>query len=659
MRDDQKKKEYQLTWEYDSRVASEHLGSRHYSTASKALCELITNAFDADASRFEIELHENTLGVVDSLMLRDDGVGISPKTLQERFMRVGIEPDENAVFGKLGIGRLAVLRIGHLSKWRSVSMTGDGKTVCVKFNITDDLKQDLSITEGPVETSSGTGTTIEIVNLRDLSSSSLSTTRIRSDLLRQFCSYLLANKSKKIIIDGSALDVEDVVVMKKKESVPPFDEVTTKTNILHVILNTPVERTAFKNQLIFSAHGRTITCCDPEETLNPNYLGVIDCPYLEEIVLSNREALIQLDSGFSKLKSKVSKAASVFNQNYFAREKKSFIERARQKDYYPYKSAPDSVINSVKRDIYDVVLEKVHEQVNVEVLSQKQQAVVFKLLRRVLESDDMLEVLSEIATLSDDDVEKFRKVLERTTLTSILRLSSEVTARLEFLNVLHKLVYGDISKLVKERKNLHKIIEAHCWIFHSKYHLATSDQSFREVIRKHRSKANLSNITDDEIAQIDGIENIPDLFLAAQRDYPVDPKHHHLLVELKAPSVPLGRKEVEQIRRYRDVIFESHEFDKESTFWDIYLVSSKASGAVEKDRHQKNLEHGIVWQGENMNVWAFEWSEIITKAKEEMSLVRDHLETKTKELSVSEYLRKDFPDILNDIEERKLLKGIV
>ena len=147
------------------------------------------------------------------------------------------------------------------------------------------------------------------------------------------------------------------------------------------------------------------------------------------------------------------------------------------------------------------------------------------------------------------------------------------------------------------------------------------------------------------------------MFLAAQRDYPFDPKHHHLLVELKAPNVSLGRKEVEQIRKYRDVIDDSHEFDKASTFWDIYLVSSKASESVSKDRHQKGLEHGVVWQGDNMIVWALEWSEIIAKAKEEMSFVREHLEVKTKELSVSEYLRRDFPDIFSDIQDRRLSRG--
>jgi hypothetical protein len=47
-----------------------------------------------------------------------------------------------------------------------------------------------------------------------------------------------------------------------------------------------------------------------------------------------------------------------------------------------------------------------------------------------------------------------------------------------------------------------------------------------------------------------------------------------------------------------------------------------------------------------MTVWAFEWSEIISNAKNEMQLVREHLQRKSSELTVSDYLQKNFPEIL-------------
>jgi hypothetical protein len=307
-------------------------------------------------------------------------------------------------------------------------------------------------------------------------------------------------------------------------------------------------------------------------------------------------------------------------------------------------------VEAVSRAVYDVVLEKVNESANLESMTKRQQSVVFRLLKRSLDNEDMLEVLSEIAKLSDEDIERFRNLLERTTLDSIIKLSSEVTHRLDFLDILHRLVYGDVSKHLKERSQLHRILEPQCWIFGSQFHLATSDKSFRQVIQKHRQKVGLPDTS--ETNNIHGIGDIPDLFLAAVRDYPVEPKHHHVLVELKAPSVSLGRKEVDQVRRYADTIMESNEFDKNSTRWDIYLVSGKATKAIERDRKQKDRPFGCLYEWDNMTLWALEWSELISKAKEEMHLVRDHLKRKSEELGVSDYLRERFPEILEDLNTK-------
>jgi hypothetical protein len=51
-----------------------------------------------------------------------------------------------------------------------------------------------------------------------------------------------------------------------------------------------------------------------------------------------------------------------------------------------------------------------------------------------------------------------------------------------------------------------------------------------------------------------------------------------------------------------------------------------------------------------MTVWAFEWSEMITRAREELQLVRDHLQKKSKELTVSDYLKENFPEILENLK---------
>ena len=186
------------------------------------------------------------------------------------------------------------------------------------------------------------------------------------------------------------------------------------------------------------------------------------------------------------------------------------------------------------------------------------------------------------------------------------------------------------------------MLEPHCWLFGPEFYLATSDQAFRTVVRRHRDLAGLRS-TETDLATVAGIVDIPDLFLAAQRDYPTSPQHHHLLVELKAPRVNIGDTEIAQIRRYWSTISQSAEFDKASTRWDLFLVSADVQASVEEQRSMAGLPHGLIYPGKGGNIWVLKWSEIITRAREELQLVLQHLERQSNELSVTDYIKEHYP----------------
>jgi hypothetical protein len=471
-------------------------------------------------------------------------------------------------------------------------------------------------------------------------------------MLSQFCSFLLGHPDRHIRVNGEELAVEEMIESREKEVIPASETVPAEATLDHLMLKRPVDQSRFPKQVLFSAKGRTVTSLEPDEPPPVQYLGIVECPYLDSIVTSNRELLIDMDEGFAGLKEAALDRINQYGKKVRAQRKTTFIEQARQEEFYPYRDKSEDPIAEVEQAVYDVALEKINETANLGNMTRTQQELVFKLLKRSLENENLLEVLQEVAKLSDEDIELFRKVLARTTLESIIKLSSEVTNRLTFLDLLHTLVYGPDAKMVKERSQLHKIIDPHCWIFGPQFHLATSDKSFREVIRRHRKKAGLVDVDDQALENVAGVDDIPDLFLASTRDFPVQTKHHHLLVELKAPRVGLGREEVEQIRRYAETILESHEFDTTSTRWDIFLVSSRCGKEIERDRNQKDKPHGVLFEWDNMTLWALEWSEIIANARAEMQLVRDHLKQKSEELTLSDYLRENFPEVLSSIRAK-------
>lgn len=112
----------------------EHLGVRMYSTLPPALAELISNAYDADASVVSLRFAERN-GSPVSINVVDDGHGMSSDDIQNKFLVIGRNRREDIgdvpterfnrlATGKKGLGKLALF---GLAKEISVDTVKDGK----------------------------------------------------------------------------------------------------------------------------------------------------------------------------------------------------------------------------------------------------------------------------------------------------------------------------------------------------------------------------------------------------------------------------------------------------------------------------------------------------------------------------------------------------
>jgi hypothetical protein len=499
-------------------------------------------------------------------------------------------------------------------------------------------------------TGENTGTRVEIFDLQEPDSASLQPSRIAADLSAQFCAFLVGNPAKELIVQGAHVDVHSLVAWQEHQTIE-FDEAAPAV-ITHLIFKSTVDRSRFPEPILYTAKGQTIATEKPAFPVSPQYLAVVEWPYLEELVTTNREALVELDSGYKDLQQAAITNISQFQSTLRTSHTKLFLKEARGRDYYPFRSPPQDPLENAQQVMYDAVLTEVNQQVNLEGMTQRQQAVVFRLLRRALENEDLLEILGELIDVPDEQLARFRQVLSRTTIDSIVRLSTEVTNRLEYLHQLHHLIYGDTKRFVLERAHLHKLLEPYVWLFGEVFHLGTSDNAFRTVIARHRVEAGLEPLDEADLKKISGIDSIPDLFLIADKEYSQSPTHRRLLVEIKAPNVPVGKNEIDQIQRYADVIVESSEFDTTSTEWDLFLISADIRAEVDRRRSAADRPFGMLDNVANLRIWVFKWSEIISRARDELRLVREHLKRKATELNL-EYWRQEFPEIMEEIQERQ------
>ncbi len=119
----------------------EHLGVKMYATLPPALAELISNAYDADASEVSIQFLEQN-GTPVAITIEDNGFGMSLSDIQNKFLVIGrnrrkdLGDQPSTTFkrlptGKKGLGKLALF---GLAKEITVDTIKDGRRNRFKLN---------------------------------------------------------------------------------------------------------------------------------------------------------------------------------------------------------------------------------------------------------------------------------------------------------------------------------------------------------------------------------------------------------------------------------------------------------------------------------------------------------------------------------------------
>lgn len=174
----------ELTLIFEPRTI-EHLGVKMYSTLPPALAELISNAYDADASKVEVTFHEND-GSPVSIAVKDNGCGMSFSDIQSKFLAIGRDRRQTdgdvpspkygrLPTGKKGLGKLALFGIA-----KTIEVTTIKENRLNKFILDWDTlyssegEYNPEIVVADKSTDRGNGTYIQLKNLKRKSSFNIS-----------------------------------------------------------------------------------------------------------------------------------------------------------------------------------------------------------------------------------------------------------------------------------------------------------------------------------------------------------------------------------------------------------------------------------------------------------------------------------------------------
>ncbi|MFD6321349.1 ATP-binding protein [Streptomyces sp. NPDC058442] len=617
-----------------------------------AVEELLWNALDADGGCVLVTLERNDLGGVDRVRIQDDGCGMSAEDCEEYFRPIGSSwkkrakgtPVRNrALHGKNGRGRVRAFALGTFVRWTSVSDTPQGRRQLV-IEADRHSMDEFDIGE-PEPTDEPTGTLFEAFGGDELDV--LADERARSSLTATFATYLEKYPDVRIEYDGRDLDpaAEQLHVSDYLLSEPSSGS-DEPARLRVVEWRRPVPRALF--------------LCDAEGMSRAHLKPGIQAPGFEFTAHLSWGGFDDVDSeqlAFTDwapdgpLTEMLAAAREQLRAHFRARvdeRRREQVAEWRRDGIYPYSADPADERERAERETFDAVATTVFRHLP---KSKGTRRTTFALLQSVLahEPSDVLRIADELFALSKQERDELIRLLERTTLSALIKASTAVADRIDFLTALEHLVFAPETKpRVKERDELHRILEDSCWVFGEEYALHVSDRSLNEVLVQHCRLLGRDAPAPGPVLRGDGRPGRVDLMLSRAARHRKG-ERHHLVVELKRPGVVLGMTEFSQISSYAEAVMSDDRFRDPAVTWDFWLVGNAMDNALRQLAHQTDRVPGCAVSAPGFRIMVKTWGEIIEDCQERLRFHSEQLEYQSSTEHAMDYLVRNHGDAVAEL----------
>ena len=630
----------------------------HENDPVRAIVELIWNAIDAEAPTVTVELeHENALGGIVKTVVSDTGHGIDRDELESTFGRIGgswkrlatkTKNDKRGLHGERGEGRLRAFALGSRVTWASHSVDASGVLQRVDVTGTTEHRHLFEWDAQPVA-GVPTGTVVTAFNDSQKSLGALEAPRTRSVLLSHFAPVLLNDEDLRITYLGTDLDPSDEVAGSTEHPLPFTDEAGTQ----HEAALRIIEWKSVKHRAIY--YGQDAEHFVYEESAVDvetqfRYSAYVTWSGLDHDALSLIGLGDMSDAPVAALWTAARKGIREHFQNRRRERRRDQLDKWKQEKVYPFEGEARSETERAERAIFDVVAGTIAPQIPAKKDSAR---VTLGLLRNALRQDpEQLGVLfNEVVSLNQEDRESLTRLLGETTMSGIIKAANVVTGRNKFLAGLERLIFPpDGDDTIGERDHLHPMLERELWIFGEAYHLMSSERGLTEMARNHLKLLGLPSKKVEPVRRWDEKTGRVDLHLAVKmEEFEVA---RHLVVELKAPGITLGRKELNQVDDYADTILEKSVFATDKATWDIILVGTDYDSVVENRFIAGARSHGLVLAPEpkpgrtRVRVFTRRWRDILDENRARLRLVTDSLEHDPSLEDGLRHLQEQFADLL-------------
>lgn len=621
----------------------------------RAVIELVWNSLDADADHVAVTLQRNEADGVISVTVRDDGNGMSPERIDQDFRWVGNSWKRNTrvseskgrpMHGRFGQGRLRAFALGTHVRWTTVGKDTEGRFKRSTISSTTDHRTDFTVPEAQ-EAEGPTFMEFTAEGRDGLGKLDSENAMLRLGVA--LAPHLIKFPAIEVIYDNQRIDPSKNIEREDTLDLSWTHDGQDYEAKLRIIEWTNIT-------------GRSLMLCDAEglpvdEGPTPKGADFDFAAYVLWDQMPDHEnevQLVHLEQEPSVLGVLIKAVEEALADHFDARRserRRELVETWKRNESYPFKGEPQSDEERIERATFDVVATAARRRIP---KGKDNERLTLGLLKDTLQRnpEGVKTLLGQYAGLTATEEEELHELLVRTPLSRLIRATSHVTDRLDFLSALRIMVFDPESKgMIKERDNLHRILERESWVFGEQFHMMSSEIGLTNALRQHLGILGRDPKAATSVTKVDGTQGRLDLMLSVvAKEQEVN---RHLVVELKAPHIVAGAKEASQIKEYARAIVANEQFAGTKTVWDFVLVVNNYGDGVRKDVNQRGRERGILDESEldpdspvRYRVWVRRWSEILEAADKRMLYYKEGLEHDPSIDDMRRYLKSHHGDVL-------------
>ncbi|AZO51985.1 hypothetical protein EJ073_20525 [Mesorhizobium sp. M4B.F.Ca.ET.058.02.1.1] len=603
----------------------------------RAISEFVWNSFDGDATDVSVEFHRNTLGGIQEIVIRDNGDGITPSRAEHDFMSLGdswklkaqrTPRHKRAIHGKEGRGRLRFFSLAQFAEWSSISDEDGGRHAVVLRIKADDLAEcQKSVVLAPDGEKLGT-----IVRLTGLKNTFdwLAGRQAFLEMATRFSPYLLEYPSVQLKYDGQIVKPGDLIAKQHdfaSRSIAGPTRVIDDLKLKVIEWNAGIDG----RKIHFGREDGVILGSQAANVVAPGFefSAYAYSSFFEEMMAAN---LLELDDlaepNFAAVVGHIRSELGDYFRGRMAERSSGLIDELIRAGVYPYEGDPKDAVEKHERQVFDIatyVVDSYSKEFKKADASVKRMTLA--LLREALRHNPeaLSRILHAVVNLPKNRQDELSALLERTELANIIAASSLVAGRVAALQMLSGMVFDPAHRMsTRERGELDELVRDNTWIFGEGFHIALAESGLTKVMKRVAAELAVKR-SRGRVTNVDGKIGRVDQFLGRSIPHPDQNHREFLLVELKRPSITVGRKELDQLEDYANAILAQPEYINTSTNWNFFLVTGNYDDSIKARITQSGRPVGLFHEQETHRIWVKSWAELVRESEGRINFIQDKL----------------------------------